>query len=334
MPTKPSSNRIGSYFSLPGELRNQVMEELLVPGDVWVSQPPQLGIALVGHVDLAVLLLTIYVLCGICMLGEAYMSCRQPPTHLRRFVFWGFFLCVSYLCVIYYWYRTRSKFFSYRYDFSLKRKKAGKNNSVNSDGYQFLAASKQVSEEGRSIFYSQNVFHLPPGPLSNTQDWFDGLREDHRKTMGTLVCDFSLLDLEPYIVHAAYFIAYLLKKTCRRGSNLTYLWRVEIMNYLWETWLYKVYFILKRENKTDQESLRDKVSFLLGLKEKTRQQSVPSKYIDEMQTAFTDLDRLLVRKIRDLGPQGTKTWLIRREYGEDIVQIHTSKGLLKRVDNS
>ncbi|KAL9599004.1 MAG: hypothetical protein Q9219_004118 [cf. Caloplaca sp. 3 TL-2023] len=59
----------------------------------------------------------------------------------------------------------------------------------------FLSVCQTTYHEGHSMFYSQNAFHLPVGPLSHTKGYFDNLRSEHRKLIRRMVLDLSIYDL-------------------------------------------------------------------------------------------------------------------------------------------
>ena len=62
-------------------------------------------------------------------------------------------------------------------------------------GCQILASCKQLYCEGYRIFYERNVFHLAPGPLSTSSQYFENLQPHHRSLIRHLAIDTSALDL-------------------------------------------------------------------------------------------------------------------------------------------
>ncbi|KAI4113195.1 MAG: hypothetical protein LQ338_008219 [Usnochroma carphineum] len=59
----------------------------------------------------------------------------------------------------------------------------------------FLSVCRTAYEEGHPLFYSQNTFQIPPGPLSVTKQYFDGLQPEHRRLIRKVVLNISLVDL-------------------------------------------------------------------------------------------------------------------------------------------
>ena len=62
-------------------------------------------------------------------------------------------------------------------------------------GYQLLAACKTTYEEGRRLFYEENVFHLPLGPVEYTHDWLNKLRPEHKNMIKSVCIEFDPLDI-------------------------------------------------------------------------------------------------------------------------------------------
>ena len=67
-------------------------------------------------------------------------------------------------------------------------------------GCQVLATCKQLYCEGYRIFYERNTFHLAPGPLSASSQYFDNLQAHHRALIKHVAIDTSILDLTPKLV--------------------------------------------------------------------------------------------------------------------------------------
>ncbi|KAI4137755.1 MAG: hypothetical protein L6R39_007115 [Caloplaca ligustica] len=59
----------------------------------------------------------------------------------------------------------------------------------------FLSVCHTAYKEGHPIFYSQNTFHLPHGPLSNTRDYFDDVKPEHRELIRKMILNISIHDL-------------------------------------------------------------------------------------------------------------------------------------------
>ncbi|KAL8832514.1 MAG: hypothetical protein Q9170_004847 [Blastenia crenularia] len=63
-------------------------------------------------------------------------------------------------------------------------------------GPHFLSVCRTAYEEGHVIFYSQNTFYLPCGPLSHTRDYYDHLRPKHQKLIRKMVLELTIFDLD------------------------------------------------------------------------------------------------------------------------------------------
>ncbi|KAL9132989.1 MAG: hypothetical protein Q9175_005832 [Cornicularia normoerica] len=64
-------------------------------------------------------------------------------------------------------------------------------------GFQFLATCRQACTEGHVVFYSLNVFYLPPGPLEYTLRGLKTLRPQHLAMITKIGLTMDLLDLTP-----------------------------------------------------------------------------------------------------------------------------------------
>ena len=123
-----SKGKIG-LLSLPGEIRNQIMDLVLVPGDVFFS------------------------------------NIKMQPLERER-------------C------------------------------PVSQPRCQVLATCRQLYQEGHVPFYSQNVFHLAPGPLSASWDYIKRLDSRHQDLINKVSVDLSIMDLTPAVlegIEAAFY---------------------------------------------------------------------------------------------------------------------------------
>ena len=66
---------------------------------------------------------------------------------------------------------------------------------IQQQGFHFLQTCKQAYNEGHYMFYAMNIFHLPPGPINNTDAWYTTLRPEHRKMIKTIWIDLDPVDL-------------------------------------------------------------------------------------------------------------------------------------------
>ena len=64
-------------------------------------------------------------------------------------------------------------------------------------GCQLLATCRQVYLEGFRIFYGRNTFHLAPGPLSASTQYFAKLNPVHGNLIERVSIDFSINNLTP-----------------------------------------------------------------------------------------------------------------------------------------
>ncbi len=64
-------------------------------------------------------------------------------------------------------------------------------------GCQVLASCKQLYSEGHAVFYSLNTFHLAPGPLSTSVEYFDKLQPHHKALIKHVSLDLGVADMTP-----------------------------------------------------------------------------------------------------------------------------------------
>lgn len=67
-------------------------------------------------------------------------------------------------------------------------------------GCQVLATCKQLYCEGYAVFYSLNTFHLAPGPLSTSIDYFDQLQPQHKALIKHVSVDLGIADMTPKLL--------------------------------------------------------------------------------------------------------------------------------------
>lgn len=158
-----SENRTG-YLSLPPEIRLQILEQTLVTGKVrpYRGQTAQqnwqrdLEIVIAAH-------------------RRAWRHFIGHPSRIAFGILWE--VIESYLTVL-----------------------VGDTASLCVPALEvaphFLSVCRTAYEEGHAIFYSQNTFYLPYGPLSHTKGYFDQLQPDHRKLIRKLVLDITIWDLD------------------------------------------------------------------------------------------------------------------------------------------
>ncbi len=64
-------------------------------------------------------------------------------------------------------------------------------------GFQSLATCRQAYLEGHIIFYSDNAFHITPGPVNTLLAWRKGLQPQHRATIKSVCLNLTIADLTP-----------------------------------------------------------------------------------------------------------------------------------------
>lgn len=152
-----NSEKCFPYFALPPETRNQIMEYVLIPGDVYIR--PTNG---ARHVEQAP---------------------KPPSSRLRRFV-------NSMATLSRHLSGRARRVITHSMDLRPKR-----DFTAQQPGFQLLATCKQAYNEGHHMFYANNTFHLPPGPVNNIDGWYPNLQPKHQKIIRTICIDLSLADL-------------------------------------------------------------------------------------------------------------------------------------------
>ena len=150
------SNRKIGLLSLPGEIRNQIMDLVLVPGHVYF------------------------------------------PTNKMQLVD-----------------RNRSP--------------------VSRPRFQVLATCRQLYQEGHVLFYSQNVFHLAPGPISASWDYIRRLDSRHQDLITKVSVDISVMDLTPPVlegIQAAFYEDHG-QSIAHAEDNMVYLYIRDTLGGLW-----------------------------------------------------------------------------------------------------
>lgn len=66
-------------------------------------------------------------------------------------------------------------------------------------GFQLLATCRQICAEGHPVFYSSNIFFLPPGPLENTHRSLKALQPQCRAMIRKVGITMTLQDLTPAV---------------------------------------------------------------------------------------------------------------------------------------
>ena len=62
-------------------------------------------------------------------------------------------------------------------------------------GFGLMAMGKFLYEKGYPMFYGQNTFHLSPGPVALSTSYFSRLRPRHRNLINSIAVTFTISDL-------------------------------------------------------------------------------------------------------------------------------------------
>lgn len=182
---KNPKNEVG-YLSLPGELRNHIMSLILLPGKIYLPASPfalQDNYMIPPPVDRFGDFIH-----AMAFLGQSY---RQLASSSKDHV------------------RTHRCFLSFaiwdEIHYASLAPKA--NNSIVAPrepfpAFQFLAASRQTHYEGQAMFWNQNTFYLPRGPLPHAQFFFGNVLPQHKALISSIGIQFSLLDLTDGVLAA------------------------------------------------------------------------------------------------------------------------------------
>ena len=143
------------YFALPAEIRNQIMEYVLRPGDVYIRSAKRTS--------------------------HAQQPENPPSSRLKRILSAMATLCRQLSC------QPQRLVPS---DVHLKEQF-----TVQQPGFNLLATCRQAYNDGHYMFYTMNTFHWPPVPSNDPNDWYTNLRPEHRKLIKTICIDLDLVDL-------------------------------------------------------------------------------------------------------------------------------------------
>ena len=181
------------YFDLPPETRNQIMEYVLSPGDVYIR--PKNG---ARHVEQAP---------------------KSPSSRIRRFV-------NSITTLSRHLSGRARRVITHGMDSRLKW-----DFTTQQPGFQLLATCKQAYNEGHHMFYAMNTFHLPPGPVNFIDGWYPNLQPKHQKMIRTICIDLSLEDLTCGGMDAVERSAWS-RRGGRPDNNDGHVWSFEAMYQL------------------------------------------------------------------------------------------------------
>lgn len=212
---QPSANSSCGYHSLPGELRSLIYKQVLVPGHVWIRPPPLSKKATLHTSD------------KICLWLAFLLDVFA--TYLYRLI-----RKISASKLFAGWLEPHVSIGTQPLSYPVKKKPC--------TAYQLLATCKQARDEGSAMFYSQNRFHLPPGPVEISHTWLESLRTKDQALLNLIVLDLSFLDLEPHIVDIIYIKA-ILKSLLPFSRPMPEIWISGITNHLIALWTTKAVFL-------------------------------------------------------------------------------------------
>ena len=125
--------------------------------------------------------------------------------------------------------------------------------STQQPGIQLLATSKDMYARGHTILYTQNRFHIAPGPIIVSSSYFTLLQPQHLQLIRSLVVTFSIADLTPEgFLRMHYYIAAYTQRipTYSRDEQIA-LWTDCSMRALHSIWREKLSWLRKWPSLTD-----------------------------------------------------------------------------------
>lgn len=204
------------YFSLPGEIRNQIMQYALAPGEIYLDDPAkqktQTEQALEGMRQLVSSFLR-YVP------GSAHLPQGIPELFAPQLVALapGFYVCLQSAAYTVDAIDTAHIYLSrwlsrYAMKQSLRQNTTGPIiekvlewldkrfpkpiRGCNSPPVpQLLATCKQAYHEGHTLYYTGNIFFLPRGPTWHTRHYFKNLQQQHKISLKSIGICFGFGDL-------------------------------------------------------------------------------------------------------------------------------------------
>ena len=117
-------------------------------------------------------------------------------------------------------------------------------------GVQLLATCQQAYDEGHQLYYTSNIFHLPPGPFAHTLKILQSIHPVHLRLIKEYVIDLSFVDLWPCdlteecsdAVRLIKFMEETFKKPPDADPEVDCYTTAAFM-YLLREWIYKVVYM-------------------------------------------------------------------------------------------
>ena len=179
-----------NFFALPAEIRNQIMEYVLVPGDVYVRLPKRTDHAHSSWISRSSrvkrILNTLATLSRQVSSQLQVSGIKAADPHLRR------------------------------------------QHTFQQPGVQLLATCKQAYNEGHYMFYTRNTFHWQAGPVDKAVEWYANLQPKHKDMIKTVRIELILVDTM-YESMDAVEVSASRRQGRRPHDHDGYIWTVEAM---------------------------------------------------------------------------------------------------------
>lgn len=187
--SRPAKEHRWSYLSLPGEIRNRIVKFILCPGDIYLPPMKDGGAKRADWTLLNTMELHPPLSATKAVTTNHLLPRQLPPARID----------------IARWTASDTHWLI-RCQFQLP--KAVEISQVSKDtercwyngkpkpSWQLLATCKQVYDEGSSLLYGLNVFHLATGDLSNSRVPLRRVREPSCMLLRKVCLDISLADLD------------------------------------------------------------------------------------------------------------------------------------------
>lgn len=187
--SRPANEQRWSYLSLPGEIRNRIVDFVLCPGDIYLPAMKYVGANKAGRTSLDEMELRPPLSTTTAFTINHLLPRETPPVRITRAGR-----------------STSSRYWLTRHQFqppiAVEISQVSKDtercwyNGKPKPSWQLLATCKQVYYEGNSFFYGHNVFHLATGDLRYSLVHLRRVREPSFLLLRKVCLDISLADLD------------------------------------------------------------------------------------------------------------------------------------------